>query len=228
MPRVPPGPILRTSPPGKAVWVQVGDPALVRTSHGVWRLAPVLAAACLAVGCGAAPPVAIPSPSPSPSASPTTIAPGVRVPRSEVQTPVYTVSTTHPLPSGVSAAAVAQDVVIDNLIENVAIERGDPTLLSYADCGNWLAAEGQEIARNRALGVRVLSVADNLNSVSVGFEPDPANSSVVAAATVAGVETRTTETAGKSPTTSKTAFHAILWFSWSSAAGRYLVCDAGN
>jgi hypothetical protein len=128
----------------------------------------------------------------------------------------------------VSAAAVAQDVVIDNLIENVAIERGDPALLTYADCGNWLTAEGQEIARNRTSGVRVLSVADNLNSVSVGFEPDPANSSVVAAATVAGVETRTSEAAGESPTTSKSAFHAILWFSWSSAVGRYLVCDAGN
>ena len=200
----------------------------VRTFSTVRRLIPVLAAACVAAGCGAAPPVPIPSANPSPSSSPTTIAPGVQVPPADVRTPAYTVSTTHPLPSGVSAATVAQDVVIDNLIENIAIERGDPALLAYADCGNWLAAEQQEISRDQTSAVKVLSVTDRLNGVSVGYQSDPANSTVVAAAVVTGVETRTTKPTGSPEKTSQTPFRAILWFAWSASAGRYLICDAGN
>ncbi|NNM96013.1 MAG: hypothetical protein HKL89_00155, partial [Candidatus Dormibacteraeota bacterium] len=46
----------------------------------------------------------------------------------------------HPLPSGVSAAQVVKDVQIDNLLENIAIERQDPGLLQYADSGDWLLA----------------------------------------------------------------------------------------
>ena len=201
---------------------------MVRTSHGVWRLAPVLAAVCLAVGCGAAPPVAIPSPSPSPSASPTTIAPGVRVPRSEVQTPAYTVSTTHPLPSGVSAAAVAQDVVIDNLIENVAIERGDPALLAYADCGNWLAAEGQEMGQAKSRGEVFLSVTDVFSQVEVGFQPDPSNSGAQAAAILIGTERQRIRSSTGAVTVKTSSFSVIRWLVWSSTVDRYLTCDLGS
>ena len=201
---------------------------MVRGLKAVRRLALVPLVAWLAAGCGAAPPVPIPSISPSPAASPTTIAPGVQVPTTEVKVPTYTVSTSHPLPSGVSAATVAQDVVIDNLIENLAIERGDATLLTYADCGNWLAAEKQEILKNSASGIQVLSLTDRLESVSVGFQPDPANPDVVAAATVTGTETRTTQQEGKPPQTSRSQFDAILWFGRPPAAQRYLVCDAGT
>ena len=207
--------------------MQVGALALVRTSHGVWRLAPVLAAVCLAVGCGAAPPVAIPSASPFPSASPTTIAPGVRVPRSEVQTPVYTVSTTHPLPSGVSAAAVAQDVVIDNLIENVAIERGDPALLAYADCGNWLTSIGQEIRKDKAKGVTVLSVRDSVATVVVGTKTDPADPSLTIAVVVTGTEVERAKS-GSGPIDTSTSFAVIRWFAWDSELRRYLTCDTGS
>ncbi len=227
LPRVPPGPILRTSPPGTAEWVQVGDPALVRTSHGVWRLAPVLAALCLVAGCGAAPPVPIPSASPSPSASPTTIAPGVRVPGSNVQPPTYTVSTTHPLPSGVSAAAVAQDVVIDNLIENVAIERDDPALLAYADCGNWLAAEGQEMGQAKSRGEVVLSVTDVFSHVEVGFQPDPSNSSAEAAAILTGTERQRVRSPTGAVTVKTSSFSVIRWLVWSPTVSRYLTCDLG-
>lgn len=201
---------------------------MVRTSHGVWRLAPVLAAVCLAVGCGAAPPVAIPSPSPSPSASPTTIAPGVRVPRSEVQTPAYTVSTTHPLPSGVSAAAVAQDVVIDNLIENVAIERGDPALLAYADCGNWLAAEEATIAKNRAASITVVSIRDEISSMELGFQPDPNDPSVTAAVTITGVEVEVSRNGLGTPTTATTTFDVLQWLALSTSGRRYLTCDSAS
>ncbi len=228
LPRVPPGPILRTSPPGTAEWVQVGDPALVRTSHGVWRLAPVLAALCLVAGCGAAPPVPIPSASPSPSASPTTIAPGVRVPGSNVQPPTYTVSTTHPLPSGVSAAAVAQDVVIDNLIENVAIERDDPALLAYADCGNWLAAEEATISKNRAASVTVLSIRDEISSMELGFQRDPNDPSVTAAVTITGVEVEVSRSGRGTPTTATSSFDVLQWLSLSNSARRYLTCDSAS
>jgi hypothetical protein len=201
---------------------------LARTSHRIWRLAPMLAALCLAAGCGAAPPVAIPSASPSPTASPTMIAPGVRVPGSEVQIPPYAVSTTHPLPSGVSAATVAQDVVIDNLIENVAIERGDPTLLPYADCGNWLAAEEQEMGQAKGRGEVFLSVRDAFIQVEIGFQPDPSDPSASAAAILTGTETQRVRSSTGAVTVKTSYFSVIRWLVWSPTVDRYLTCDLGS
>ncbi len=192
----------------------------------VRRLALVPLVAWLAAGCGAAPPVPIPSVSPSPAASPTTIAPGIQVPTTEVKTPTYTVSTSHPLPSGVSAATVAQDVVIDNLIENLAIERGDATLLTYADCGNWLAAEKLTIAKNHSASISVLSIKDDVTSMQVGFQPDPNNSSATAAVALAGTEIEVSRAGSAGPKTSRTAFSVLLWLSFSLGAARYLTCDS--
>jgi hypothetical protein len=207
--------------------VQAGDLTLARTSQRVWRLAPMLAALCLAAGCGAAPPVAIPSASPSPTASPTTIAPGVRVPGSEIQIPPYTVSTTHPLPSGVSAATVAQDVVIDNLIENVAIERGDPALLPYADCGNWLTSIGKEIGNDKASGIAVLSIRDSVATVVVGTKIDPADPSLTVGVVITGTEVERAKS-GSGPIDKSTSFAVIRWLAWDSGVKRYLTCDTGS
>ncbi|MGA9774989.1 MAG: hypothetical protein WBU92_03605, partial [Candidatus Dormiibacterota bacterium] len=123
---------------------------------------------------------------------------------------------------------VAQDVVIDNLIENVAIERGDAALLTYADCGNWLAAEQREVTQNHSLGVVVVSLRDQLLSLELGFQPDPSDPSAVASVIAVGTETRTTKTAGQLPVTTHKPFDALLWLAWSSSTRRYLVCDTGT
>ncbi len=199
----------------------------VRTITLARRLALVPLAACLAAGCGAAPPVAIPSASPSPTASPTTIAPGVEVPASDVKVPPYSVSTTHPLPAGVSAATVARDVVIDNLIENVAIERGDAALLTYADCGNWLAAVAQEIQSDKGHGTHVVSVSDTVAAMDVGTKADPAAPSLTIAIVITGTETELSTT-GSQQTKKSTPFAVIRWVLWDAGLGRYLTCDTGS
>ncbi len=200
---------------------------MVRGLTALRRLALVPLVAWLAAGCGAAPSVPIPSVSPSPAASPTTIAPGVQVPTTEVQIPTYTVSTSHPLPSGVSAATVAQDVVIDNLIENVAIERGDTALLTYADCGNWLAAVTQEIQTNTGRGIHVARVSDAVTSMAVGTKVDPAAPSLTIAIVITGTETESSNSASGSATKS-TPFAVIRWVVWNTALDRYLTCDTGS
>ena len=200
---------------------------MVRDLRVVRRFALVPLAAWLAAGCGAAPPVPIPSVSPSPAASPTTIAPGVQVPTTEVKTPTYTMSTSHPLPSGVSAATVAQDVVIDNLIENVAIERGDAALLTYADCGNWLAAVAQEIQTNTGRGIRVATVSDRVTSMAVGTKVDPAAPSLTIAIVITGTETESSTSASGSSTKS-TPFAVIRWMVWNATLDRFLTCDTGS
>ena len=201
---------------------------MVRGLTALRRLALVPLVAWLAAGCGAAPSVPIPSVSPTPAASPTTIAPGVQVPTTEVKVPTYTVSTSHPLPSGVSAATVAQDVVIDNLIENVAIERGDAALLPYADCGNWLAAEQATIAKNHENSISVVSVRDEVTSMKLGFQSDPNDSAATAAVTLTGVEVEVSRNGSAGPKTSNTAFAVLQWLSFSTATGRYLTCDSAS
>ena len=200
---------------------------MVRGLTALRRLALVPLVAWLAAGCGAAPSVPIPSVSPSPAAAPTTIAPGVQVPTTEVQIPTYTVSTSHPLPSGVSAATVAQDVVIDNLIENLAIERGDAALLTYADCGNWLAAVTQEIQTNAGRGIHVTRVSDAVTSMAVGTKAAPAAPGLTIAIVISGTETETSTSASGS-TTKSTPFAVIRWVVWNAGLDRYLTCDTGS
>ncbi len=188
----------------------------------------LLLAAVLAAGCGAAPAVRIPTASASPSASTTPLAPGVRVPVAEASPPTYTISTKYPLPSGVSAATVAQDVVIDNLIENVAIQRGDAALLSYADCGNWLAAEQRAITKNRLGRISVVSIHDQITELQLGYQPDPNNAAAVAAVIVAGQEVEVT-TSGKGKAITLTSkFDVLQWLVLSPQAHRYLTCDSAS
>lgn len=180
-------------------------------------------AACLA-GCGSSV-VAIPKGKPSPRSNMVTIAPGVRVPKSQLALPAYSVSVSHPLPSGVSAQLVVKDAEIDNLIENIAIERQDPALLAYADTGAWLAAERGEIASDKSSHTAVLSITDSLTSVKVGSKVDPRLTDVTVAVIMAGSEVRviTTPTAKRAVSTKK--FDALLWLEWDATLHRFLVCD---
>ena len=190
----------------------------------------ILAPLCLTavVGCGSTGSVLIPKASPTPKPATTPLAPGVRVADSELQLPAYTVSVSHPLPSGVSAALVVKDVQIDNLLENIAIERQDPGLLQYADSGDWLLALRGEIAQDKAKGVTVVSVRDNVASVHVGFQTDPNNPSATAAVIVVGSESEVARLAHGALTTKTTRFDVLRWLVWSPGAGRYVTCDTAS
>jgi hypothetical protein len=197
---------------------------------GVDRVQLGLAAGLFAValaGCGSST-ATIPKGTPSPKPQVTAIAPGVTVPKAQVALPSYTVSSSHPLPSGVSAQQVVQDVQIDNVIENIAIERQDPALLAYADTGDWLAAEKTEISQNTANQVKVLSISDTLTSVQVGAKPDPKDGQADLATIIVGSERRVVaDQAGKDVTTTK-GFDALLWVIWSQPLQRYLICDTAT
>ena len=183
-------------------------------------------AACLA-GCGSSV-VAIPKGKPSPRSNMVTIAPGVRVPKSQLALPGYSVSVSHPLPSGVSAQLVVKDAEIDNLIENIAIERQDPALLAYADTGDWLAAIRGEIAANVQQHVRVVSVTDKITAIKVGFQPDPRNSLADASVIVQGTELEVEKLSSGKQVSHSQAFDVLRWFVWDSAEQRYLTCDTGS
>ena len=190
----------------------------------------ILAPLCLTavVGCGSTGSVLIPKASPTPKPATTPLAPGVRVADSELQLPAYTVSVSHPLPSGVSAALVVKDVQIDNLLENIAIERQDPGLLQYADSGDWLLAEQGEIASNRRQGLVVRSVRDTIASIQAGFQVDPNNPRATAAVIVAGTEIEVQILANGKARTQSTHFDVLEWLAWSAPIHRYLTCDTAS
>jgi|GEM_PF-6441909 len=197
---------------------------------GVDRVQLGLAAGLFAValaGCGSST-ATIPKGTPSPKPQVTAIAPGVTVPKAQVALPSYTVSSSHPLPSGVSAQQVVQDVQIDNVIENIAIERQDPALLAYADTGDWLAAEKTEISQNTANQVKVLSISDTLTSVQVGFQVDPNDAQAVAAVISEGTEVQTQRTATSPDASHTTHFAVIQWVQWASTLHRYVLCDTAS
>ena len=193
--------------------------------HGQ-SLVAALAAFGLA-GCGTSVAI-IPKGTPTPKPQVTQIAPGVRVPVSALQLPSYTISVAHPLPTGVSAQKVVADVQVDNLIENTAIERQDPALLTYADTGDWLTAIRTEISQNQAKGIKVLSVTDDVTSVQVGYQSDPNNSSAEAAVIIVGVEVeRDLLSTGKMVDHTQ-HFDVLRWVVWSATQLRYLTCDTGS
>jgi hypothetical protein len=173
-------------------------------------------------------PARIPSAAATPSAAPTTIAPGVSVNPSQLVLPPYTASTSNPLPAGVSAQRVVKDVVIDDLIENAALERRDPGLLAYSDAGDLLRSEQQEIATDISDKVTVLNIRDEITSVQVGSKADPNNSSAQMATIVQGMEIRNQSTGTGSPTSSSQQFQVLLWVVWSPTQSRYLLCDTAD
>lgn len=177
--------------------------------------------------CGSAP-ARIPSASATPSATPTAIAPGVSVNPPALVLPPYTVSTSNPPPAGVSAKRVVKDVVIDDLIENAAIERRDPGLLAYSDTGDLLKAEQQEIATNSSSNVRVLDIRDTITSIQVGSKVDPNNSLATMATIVQGTEHREQRTDSGAPASTSQKFQVLLWVVWSPTDTRYLLCDTAS
>lgn len=178
-------------------------------------------------GCGSSVAI-IPKGTPPPKPQVTQIAPGVSVPVSALSVPPYTVSATNPLPTGVSAHKVVADIQVDNLIENAAIVRQDPTLLPYADAGAWLTAEQGEISQNITNKVKVLSITDNIQSIQVGFRPDPNNALATAAVITAGEETQTQRSTTGRTTTKVTKFDVIQWLLWAQNLDRYILCDTAS
>ena len=181
----------------------------------------------LTAACASAP-AEIPSAKPSPSAAPTTIAPGVRVNPSQLRLPPYSVSTSNPLPPGTSAKSVVTDVTVDNLIENVALERDDAALLQYSDSGDVLAIDQNQVSANKADGITILKVVDAVSSIEVGARTDPNSSAAQIALIVEGVETTTARTGPKHPRTTSTNFKILIWVLWSAHVHRYLQCDVST
>ncbi len=142
--------------------------------------------------------------------------------------PPYTVSSTNPLPAGVSAKQVVQDVVIDNLIENAALVDSRPSLLGYSDYGDVLQLDESQIASNVSSGVDVLRVTDSVTSMTLGTKMDPNNAASDLALDIRGTQvTRQRDRAGK-VTSNKGGFAILLWVIWSSSHDRYLECDVSS
>jgi hypothetical protein len=138
------------------------------------------------------------------------------------------VSTSNPLPEGISARKVAADFVEDDLIENAAIERKDAGLLTYAASGNALLAEQQEITADSSGDIMVLSIRDAVANIQLGSKADPNNPSADIAVIVEGQETRQ-QHAGKAAVSRMTHhFDLLLWLVWSPAQSRYLLCDTAT
>jgi hypothetical protein len=180
------------------------------------------------VGCGANSQVRIPRASPTPGTKTVELAPGVRVKKAQLALPSYSVSTSYPLPSGVSAKTVVEDVQIDDLIENVAVERQQPGLLKYADSGDWLASEQGEISQNKKVGTVVLSIVDRFTSISVGFRTDPNDSGASAAVILQGIETRRQRSGQGVDSEKSTTFDILQWLVWAPSLKRYLTCDTAS
>lgn len=120
------------------------------------------------------------------------------------------------------------DVVIDDLIENAALERQDSALLAYSDTGDRLQAEQQEISTDTADKITVLSIVDDISSIQVGSKADPNNASAQVAAIVQGKETREQRIGSDPRTHSMKSFQVLLWILWSPAQMRYLLCDTAD
>jgi hypothetical protein len=177
--------------------------------------------------CASAP-AKIPSASAKPSPKATLIAPGVSVNPALLILPPFTVSTTNPLPAGVSAKQVVRDVLIDNLIENAAVVTSRASLLAYADAGNLLTSEQQEISSDQAGNVQVLEIHDKFTNIEVGSKPDPNDASVQMATIVQGTETRRQRSGSGVARQTLRTFDVLLWVVWSTTQSRYVLCDSAS
>lgn len=193
--------------------------------------------AVLSVGAGllavsmaacASAPAKIPAASGSPSATPTSIAPGLSVSPAQLTLPPFTVSTTNPLPRAVSAKQVVRDVVIDNLIENAALERGDTALLTYSDTGARLASEQQEVNSDTSGDITVVGISDNITSIQLGSKRDPNDSAAQTAAIVKGNELEQQRKGTAPISRTSRAFQVLLWVVWSPNQAKYLLCDTSD
>ncbi|HUY09377.1 MAG TPA: hypothetical protein VMW80_08000 [Candidatus Dormibacteraeota bacterium] len=117
------------------------------------------------------------------------------------------------------------DVVTDNLIENLAIERGDAQLLAYSDSGGMLAIDQSTISTDRSDGTRILSIDDSITSLVLGSEVDPNNSDAQAALNVEGVERIARRDPDGKVSHTVDNFHVLIWVDWSTVLQKYLRCD---
>jgi hypothetical protein len=123
---------------------------------------------------------------------------------------------------------VVTDVTVDNLIENVALERDDAALLQFGDTGDLLQSEQQAIVKDQAQRVTVTAINDYVSSVELGAKPDPNNPAADVVANVQGSETRR-ERLGAGRSHSKTTrFTVLIWVIWSASEDRYLLCDSAT
>ena len=181
--------------------------------------------ALLGMAACSSPPAKIPAATPTPSSAPTSIAPGVSVSPAELALPPYSVSISNPLPAGVSATRVVRDFVADDLIENLAIERGDANLLPYADSGGMLTIDESTIGAERSTKTRFISIEDSVERLAVGRQQDPNDPLAVVALNVEGVERTTTRDARGAEAHKVVDFHVIIWMIWSPPLQKYLRCD---
>lgn len=187
-----------------------------------------LACALMLLSACSSSPAKIPSASARPSAKPTTIAPGVRVSPSELALPPYSVSSTNPLPAGVSVRQVVKDVVIDNSIENAALESNRASLLQYSDSGALLGLDTTQVQDDQSQHLTILQVRDSVSSMQAGSASDPNNPASNIALKVIGSEyTRERIDSGKVRTMDR-PFDITMWLVWSAPIDRYLACDVSS
>ncbi len=199
-------------------------PRVVGITWRFARLVTGVAVGVSAVACAPRAPlhtVRIPKPTPDV----TLVAPGLDIPQAAIQSIPFTISSTNPLPQSVSASLLARDVLIDNAIENRAVETGRAGYLRYADEGALLASERAEIASDAQNKIEVLSIVDRFSSVTLGVKTDPNNPSASLSALLTGTEIRTEQTGNKPMRRSITTFQDFFWLLWDAARGRYLLCD---
>jgi hypothetical protein len=123
---------------------------------------------------------------------------------------------------------VASDVIVDDLIENEALQRANPSLLQYADSGDALQSETQEIAADKSGDITVLKVQDAVTSIQLGRKSDPSNASAQIAAIVEGKETQEQRVGAGALDNTKKTFDVLVWLVWSPTQARYLLCDTAS
>ena len=194
------------------------------------RMASVLLVAlvspAVAAGCGGGAPTRIPKPTAAhatPLPTPVQLAPGVAVSPRQLTIPPYTISGAHPPPAGTPVRTVMLNLVEDNYIENIAIERANKSLLKFADAGALLSAEAATIASNQSKGIHVTSIVDHIASATVGSQQDPGLPGTTLAVILSGTEIAVHKVGAAAPVQQSLTFNVIVWLHESS--GKYLLVD---
>lgn len=175
----------------------------------------------LTQGRGAASP---PAPGPVARVTSIAVAPGVAVPPVALAAPRVTVSSRYPPPPGTSVATVVADFLRDNAIENVALERGDASLLAYADGGDFLRAEQQLVLQQVRLHRTPVRISDSFTTLEVGNKVDPGSPISTVAIYVAGLETTVARTPA-GVTRAVRRFADIFWCALSTDRHVYVIVD---
>lgn len=98
----------------------------------------------------------------------------------------------------------------------------------YADTGDALQSERQEIAANKSHNIAVLRIQDAVSSIQLGSKSDPSNASAQIAAIVEGEETQEQRVSTGTVDHTKRNFDVLVWLVWSPPRMRYLLCDTAS